>query len=396
MTEDRVGSRKRISGQWILHLAAYLVTAAVAVAELLDLRFGPRFLVVAALLAAFAGTYIFVFRRLGVRQDLAFVPLVAWVSALALGVMIYGASPVFGMILFFVVCTTASLCFSQTVGLAWAGGAAAALLVVYVVRGLSDWPTVLVAGSGLFGFVAFATQYRRSQAARSESERLLTELSSAQSKLRDLAVVEERQRLAREMHDAVGHRLTAAAVLLEAGARLIPTDPLRATRMVETSRVQVRQGLDELRAAVTALRADVTGTLSLAEVLRALVDVFSQASEAKVSLSVRDGTQEPDAERKIVIVRTAQEALTNVLKHAAAAHVDLSVWRENGAFVLTCRDDGRGPTVSEGAALSKGFGLGNLRARAAAFGGRVELEPAPGGGSLLRLTLPAEGEPRSG
>ena len=132
--------------------------------------------------------------------------------------------------------------------------------------------------------------FRRSLQARAESQQLLAELMSAQGRLRDMAVMEERQRLAREMHDAVGHRLTAAAVLLEGAARLIATEPARATRMVETSRAQVRQGLDELRAAVSALRTDMPGTQSLPEVLGALVDVFAQGAEAKVTLDLQPGS----------------------------------------------------------------------------------------------------------
>jgi signal transduction histidine kinase len=104
---------------------------------------------------------------------------------------------------------------------------------------------------------------------------------------------------------------------------------------------------------------------------------------------------EPDPERKLVIVRTAQEALTNVQKHAAASRVELALVLEGGAYVLTCRDDGRGPAAAgdpPAAPPGSGFGLGSLRSRAAAFGGRVALESAPGGGALLRLTLPAAQE----
>jgi signal transduction histidine kinase len=203
--------------------------------------------------------------------------------------------------------------------------------------------------------------------------------------------MEERQRLAREMHDAVGHRLTAAAVLLEGAARLIGSEPARATRMVETSRAQVRQGLDELRGAVSALRTDMPGTQSLPEVLGALVDVFAQGAEAKVTLDLQPGVTEPEPERKRVIVRTAQEALTNVQKHAAATRIELALKTDGSSYILTCRDNGRGLSAVKDAqtvSAGTGFGLENLRTRAAAFGGRVDLEPAPDGGALLRLILP--------
>ena len=140
-----------------------------------------------------------------------------------------------------------------------------------------------------------------------ESLRLLDELGEAQGKLSELAVLEERQRLAREIHDAVGYRLTASAMLLESAARLVPADPDRAVRLIETSRDQVREGLAELRTAVRTLREDEADKLPLEGILGALVDVFSQSVEAKVSLRIREGLPEPDTDRKLVLVRTRRK-----------------------------------------------------------------------------------------
>jgi signal transduction histidine kinase len=158
--------------------------------------------------------------------------------------------------------------------------------------------------------------------------------------------------------------------------------------MVATSREQVREGLAELRAAVTALHEGSSSTQGLGEVLRALVEVYSQATDARVTLDLPTDLPEPDAERKMVLVRTAQEALTNVQKHAEATRVDMDVRLRDGSYVLTCTDNGRGsPSSSPGS----GFGLGNLRTRAAVFGGQVSLQPGTGGGTVLRLELPAGG-----
>jgi two-component system, NarL family, sensor histidine kinase UhpB len=167
--------------------------------------------------------------------------------------------------------------------------------------------------------------------------------------------------------------------------------------MVETSRAQVRQGLDELRAAVSALRADTQPAQSLSDVLSALVEVFAQGAEPKVTLDIQPGLAEPDPDRKLVIIRAAQEALTNVQKHAAATRVELALRVEENTYVLRCRDNGRGITAASGTVTApgvSGFGLGNLRTRAAAFGGHGELEAVPDGGAALRLTLPAAAEAR--
>jgi signal transduction histidine kinase len=370
------------------------------VAELLVVPPGPRFAWTAGLLGAFAAALALIFYTEHARGKVGLVTVALAASALAIAIMAVGASPVLGAILFFIICTVVGMRLSLVAAIGWVGGAIASLLICELARGQSDWlSTTLSFGVGFTAFVAFAVSFRRSLQAQAESQQLLAELSGAQGRLRDMAVMEERQRLAREMHDAVGHRLTAAAVLLEGAGRLIPTDPVRATRMVETSRAQVRQGLDELRAAVSALRTDLPASQSLAEVLGALVDVFAQGASARVTLDLPPGLAEPDPDRKLVIIRTAQEALTNVQKHAAATSVELALRLDGNAYVLTCRDNGRGipsgPTTAAPSAGSapagNGFGLGNLRSRAAPFGGRVELEQAPGGGALLRLTLPAGG-----
>jgi len=313
-----------------------------------------------------------------------------------IGITVLGASPTTDVGLIFLLCVIVGMQLSVQTTLAWVVGANVVLLVCLILSGDRTWFLTLLGNDlGFLAVIAFVVAFRHSLQARAESQQLLAELMSAQSRLRDLAVTEERRRLAREMHDAVGHRLTAAAVLLEGAGRLIQSDPARATQMVETSRTQVRQGLDELRAAVSALHAEAPGLQSLSSVLSALVEVFAQGAESKVTLEVQPGMAEPDPEQKLVIIRTAQEALTNVQKHAAATRVEITLRTEGDAYVLTCRDNGRG-VVSEGGADagpgSGGFGLRNLRTRVAPFDGQVELKALPDGGAVLRLILPSEAE----
>jgi len=143
------------------------------------------------------------------------------------------------------------------------------------------------------------------------------------------------------------------------------------------------------------LREEPVGSRPISETLRGLVDVFAQASPAEVTLSVDPGP-EPDVDRKNVIVRTAQEALTNVQKHASASRVRLDLELIDGAYVLSCQDNGRGPgSPPDTGSRIGGFGLPNLRERASSFGGSVELISAPEGGALLRLVLP-KGETHAG
>ena len=381
----------------ILHAAAYLTTVGVAIAELVGLPLGTRFAMIAFLLVCFGAVLSAIFRLHRTNYNMGWsLALALAASILAVGIMALGPSPGSSEALFFILCAIISMLFSLKVTMGWAFGANAALLFCLLLSGDRNWLMSLLSYDLAFAaFIAFAVAFRNSQQARAESHELLEQLTGAQSRLRELAVIEERHRLAREMHDAVGHRLTAAAVFLESAARLIPTEPLRATQLVETSREQVKQGLDELRTAVSALHAQKQGSQSLSDILAALTDVFAQGAGAKVTLNVQSGMVEPDPDRKLVIVRTAQEALTNAQKHAAAMRVDLTVKAEKGEYILLCRDNGRGigsEAVQDGEQGRGGFGLRNLRARAAAFGGQVSLEAVPEGGACLRLRLPTASE----
>jgi len=246
----------------------------------------------------------------------------------------------------------------------------------------------------LYAFIAaFASALTRVDAARRESQRLLGELQDAHEQLQagalrmeEMAVVEERNRLAREMHDTLGHRLTVAAVQLEAAQRLCPTDAGRATRMVGTVREQVQEALRELRATVATLRTPVEADLHLRSALRRLVDQFEGATGMTVHRVLPEALPElPDAHR-MALFRAAQEALTNVQKHAAATQVwlVLSLGEGADAVSLLVSDDGNG-VVANG---EGGFGLVGLRERADLLGGELHVEPRSGGGTQLSFRLP--------
>ena len=184
---------------------------------------------------------------------------------------------------------------------------------------------VIYGGINAF-FGAFANALLRADAARRESQALLDELQQAHEQLQEyalraeeMAVVEERNRLAREMHDTLGHRLTVASVQLEAAQRLCPTDAERAAGLVGTVREQVREALGELRGTVATLRSPVEADLQLRSALRRLMDHFEEATGLTIHRVLPDEMPPlPDAHR-LALYRAAQEALTNVQKHAEAS-----------------------------------------------------------------------------
>jgi signal transduction histidine kinase len=264
-----------------------------------------------------------------------------------------------------------------------------ALTTVYH-RGLV--PTTLIPlafnGAAFLLVGAFSQAWHQTDVARRRSDELLAELREAQGQARDLAVVEERNRLAREVHDSVGHRLTVAVVQLEGAQRLIPTDPERAARVIGAMRDQMKEGLAELRRTVGVLRAprDAADGLPLAPALTALAQGFQESTGLVVHLALPDPPPALPEAGRLALYRAAQEALTNVQRHASARHVWLTLEATDHDVTLTAGDDGRGwPAVAD---PTPGVGLRGLRERLRALGGEVGLEERPGGGAQVRVSLP--------
>jgi signal transduction histidine kinase len=248
-------------------------------------------------------------------------------------------------------------------------------------------------------FAAYAYALLRANAARQESQTLLVELQEAHRQLQEyalraeeLAVVEERNRLAREMHDTIGHRLTVASVQLEGAQRLCPSDPEQAAGMIGTVRQQVREALAELRATVAALRTPIEADLQLRSSLKRLITQFEEATGLTVHRVLPEEMPNLPHAHRLALVRTAQEALTNVHKHAGASQVWFFLTIRDKIISLLVSDDGKGISLS---GEMVGYGLRGLRERAAQLNGELYLEPRQGGGSQLSLRLPLPAEETS-
>lgn len=261
--------------------------------------------------------------------------------------------------------------------------------------GLGDGLLALSVYSGgylLFGVVVYSLA--QALLAQQQNARLLAELQAKNRQLEEyahqvetLAAVEERNRLAREVHDTLGHRLTASAVQLEAIQRLAASDPGRVAEMAGNVRQQVREALQELRQTVGRLREPLEIELSLPQALRRLVSSFEEASGMPIHLHVPDATCPVSPAQRLALYRTAQEGLTNIQRHAGASQAWLRLECQPGQVTLLVEDDGRGfEALNNGA----GFGLRGLQERAGQLGGEVELGARAGGGSVLRVTLPVK------
>lgn len=312
-------------------------------------------------------------------------------SGLLIGLVAF--HPIFA-VLGFAFSAHAMMLYPGRSGVAWVGlvtlGTGAGL--IHEVGWLNAVFATLGLASGYFSFGLAQYARIRAEDARRESQALLTELQEAHRRLQEyaerveaLAVAEERNRMAREMHDTVGHRLTVAAVQLEGAQRLIPRDPKRASDMIGTVREQVREALTELRRTVTRLRKPLEVDLPLDQALTRLARGFEEATDLHIHLALAEDLPPLSDAQRLALYRAAQEGLTNVQRHAGAQDVWLRLGWEGDTMVLQVSDNGVG--ISVGAA-GDGFGLRGLRERAAQLGGSLALEQRPEGGARLSFRVP--------
>jgi signal transduction histidine kinase len=306
-------------------------------------------------------------------------------------------------LLFFVLSAQGALVLDLRQSVAWIAG----FVGISLFFGLLRWGwsggvlAALIYGGGFAFFAVFARALIRADVARRESQELVARLQEAHDRLQEyaqhaeeLAVVQERNRLAREMHDTLGHRLTVAAVQLEAAQRICEQDPQRAAGLVGTVREQVREALAELRSTVATLRSPLEADLELPSSLRRLAGAFEEATGLTVHRVLPEKLPDLPATHRLALYRATQEALTNVGKHASANQVWIVLSTSDKDVALLVADDGQG--ISHGRNPA-GFGLRGLRERAGQLGGAVCLEPRPLGGSQFSMRLPLQrldaGEP---
>ena len=253
-------------------------------------------------------------------------------------------------------------------------------------RGINGIIAVLFYGAAFTLTALFGYALRQAEIARRKNEELLKELKTTQRQLQDMAVAEERARLAREMHDSLGHRLTVSIVQLEGAQRLIPRDPERAARMIGTMRDEMKDALAELRRTVSALRAPIADDHPLDIVLSDLSQTFQQKTGILTHFSVSPGFPGLPETHRLALYRAAQEALTNVQRHAMAGNAWLQLSTADQKITLVIEDDGKG--IESHNVHGASSGLLGLRERAKQLGGEMRLAERPGGGTQLTFALP--------
>ncbi len=200
-----------------------------------------------------------------------------------------------------------------------------------------------------------------------------------------LAVSQERNRLARDLHDTLAHSLSGVSVQLEAVQALWDVNADAARKMLDQATSNTRSGLTEARRALHALRAKPLEDVGLVLALSALAESVAARTGLKLDLDVQHHLDHLAPEVEQCIYRVAQEALTNVARHAGARSLRVALRRDNGPLTLTIDDDGRG--FDPAAVNGTHYGLKGLRERAEMIGASLEVGSRPEQGTTVRLEL---------
>ncbi|MFF7991903.1 GAF domain-containing sensor histidine kinase [Kitasatospora xanthocidica] len=205
---------------------------------------------------------------------------------------------------------------------------------------------------------------------------------------RELTLAGERARIAHDLHDAVAQKLFSLRLTAKAAAKLVDRDPARArAELAEVARLAA-EAADELRAVVVELRPAALEEDGLSATLASQVQVLDRAHTADLAFAA-DGVRALPPAQEAALLRVAQEALHNALRHSDARRVTVTLAGTPGrGAVLRVRDDGRGFDPESVRRAGRHLGLASMRDRAAAVGGTLTLESAPGRGTLVEMEVP--------
>jgi signal transduction histidine kinase len=256
----------------------------------------------------------------------------------------------------------------------------------------------IVAADGVIG--AFYLTDKLSDAEFTTADQELIELLAAHAAIaitnarlyertRELSIVDERNRVALELHDAVSQKLFGLVLAAESAYTLLDTNVPAARSQIVRLRELAQQALEELRYLILELRPPDLERDGIETTLRKHIEVLRRIQSRAVQIELEcDGMLPPDAARDRELLRIAQEALQNALRHAAAQHVAVRLACEQGGLVLTVDDDGIGFDPRAPEVRSSRLGLGSMEERARRIGGRLEIRSEPGAGTTVRLEAP--------
>lgn len=331
----------------------------------------------------FGFTYWNQVRALPVRTGLAHrLLIVSVLTVSALGVSVTAETSL-GGILLLIVAGILPWILSLAGAVAWLVGQN--VLLVLVINNIPDIALSdalltggLFLGISLFAFMTGIVALQQ-HAARDELRKVNSELRATQALLADNTRIAERVRIARDLHDLVGHHLTALTLNLEVATHLCEG---KALEHVQQAHSLAKLLLADVREVVSEMRED--DTVDLAAALRTLA---SGTPEPRIHLDLPPGLAHTDPLRAQVLLRCTQEMITNSVRHAQASNLWIRLVQDENGLALTARDDGRGAVR-----FKPGNGLNGMAERLRQLGGELKIETSPGAGFVLRAWMPEHAE----
>ena len=259
---------------------------------------------------------------------------------------------------------------------------------------LAGWAGLLQAGVGYFAGIVFVVVFtliaEDERVARAQVEHLALQLGQANDKLRayaaqaeELATIKERNRLAREIHDTLGHYLTAINMQLEAAQAVMESDRPRSIDALRKAQRLTKDGLADVRRSVAALRDSPMQGRSLPDAVTALANECREAGLV-TDLTVLGDLRALPPQTELTLYRVAQEGLTNVRRHSHASRAEIALdYRDAKTVRLQLQDNGVGAKDA-----ASGFGLLGVRERVQLLDGTMSASAASGGGFILKVELP--------
>jgi len=251
---------------------------------------------------------------------------------------------------------------------------------------------LLSIGAAMVFTLIFTSIAVRESGARREIQRLATDLHEANHRLaeyaaqvEELATMRERNRVAREIHDNLGHYLTVVNVQIEAAKTIMHSEPEKAQDALDKAQNLTQEGLAAVRHSVSALRESPLENQTLAEALERLALELREAGLV-TDLKIEGKPTSRDPKIELTLYRAVQEGLTNVRKHARASRVDIWLRYLPEEIILTLKDNGVGAEVAE--ENNGRFGLIGIQERVQLLDGRMEIQTAPNEGFQFTITLP--------
>lgn len=328
---------------------------------------------------AFGGAYWLVSRDLGRAPGLFRLAALVVMSAAPAAISHFSETGLGGALLL-VSAGVLPWLLTPAVGLAWLVAQNLVMVPVFAAREDFTVLDALLQVGLFFGYTSFtfvtSMVAKRQAEARDEQRRLNSELRATRALLAESSRANERVRISRELHDLLGHHLTALSLNLEVAAHRTEGDARAHVRQAQSL---TRLLLADVREVVSVLRADTA--IDLREALERLVE---GVPGIQVHLELPGDLAVEDAERAQVLLRVAQESITNAVRHGHAGHLWLRFTRDDaGRIEVVARDDGVGCN-----AVAAGNGLRGMAERLRRYGGELSFETAVGQGFRLRAVLP--------